>query len=110
MSDATQPVAALGPREASAKRPTKTRKALLAAGFVSSLLYVVATDVVAAALWDNYSRTGEMVVPAVCRRIARTTCAHRACWRRLHAADDRLRVRHLAIGNRNRALRVTGRS
>ena len=37
------------------------RKSLLAAGALSSLLYVVATDVVAAALWDNYSRTGEMV-------------------------------------------------
>jgi Protein of unknown function (DUF998) len=37
------------------------RKALLAAGVLSSLLYVVATDVVAAARWDNYSRTGEMV-------------------------------------------------
>jgi hypothetical protein len=37
------------------------RKALLTAGVLSSLLYVVATDVVAAARWDNYSRTGEMV-------------------------------------------------
>jgi Protein of unknown function (DUF998) len=37
------------------------RKALLTAGVLSSLLYVVATDVVAAAQWDNYSRTGEMV-------------------------------------------------
>ncbi|HEX6757944.1 MAG TPA: DUF998 domain-containing protein [Propionibacteriaceae bacterium] len=37
------------------------RKVLLAAGVLSSLLYIVATDVVAAAQWDNYTRTGEMV-------------------------------------------------
>jgi Protein of unknown function (DUF998) len=37
------------------------RKALLAAGVLSSLLYVVATDIFAAAQWDNYSRTQEMV-------------------------------------------------
>jgi hypothetical protein len=42
-------------------RPPKSRKALLAAGVLSSLLYVIATDVIAASLWDNYSRTGEMV-------------------------------------------------
>ena len=48
MSDATQPVAALGPREVCEATHEKVRKALLAAGFVSSLLYVVATDVVAA--------------------------------------------------------------
>jgi hypothetical protein len=41
--------------------PDTVRKALLAAGVPSSLLYIVATDVVAAAQWDNYSRTGEMV-------------------------------------------------
>src|SRR5215217_5850619 len=28
---------------------------------ISSLLYVIATDIVAAAQWDNYSRTAEMV-------------------------------------------------
>jgi len=37
------------------------RKALLAAGVLSSLLYVVGTDVFAAAQWDDYSRTQEMV-------------------------------------------------
>lgn len=38
-----------------------TRKALLAAGAMSSLLYVVATDVVAASRWDGYRRTEQMV-------------------------------------------------
>jgi hypothetical protein len=38
-----------------------TRKALLAAGALSSLLYVVATDVVAASRWDGYRRTEQMV-------------------------------------------------
>jgi hypothetical protein len=62
MSGATQPVAGLAPLAVSAKDAhQKLRKALLGAGFLSSLLYVVATDVVAASLWDNYSRTGEMV-------------------------------------------------
>jgi hypothetical protein len=37
------------------------RRALLAAGVMSSLLYVVATDVIAAARWDDYTRTAEMV-------------------------------------------------
>jgi hypothetical protein len=37
------------------------RKALLAAGALSSLLYIVTADVVAASLWDHYSRTGDMV-------------------------------------------------
>jgi hypothetical protein len=37
------------------------RKVLLTAGVLSSMLYVLATDVVAAAQWDNYSRAGEMV-------------------------------------------------
>lgn len=34
---------------------------LLSAGVASSVLYVVATDVVAAARWEHYSRTGQMV-------------------------------------------------
>jgi Protein of unknown function (DUF998) len=38
-----------------------TRKGLLAAGALSSLLYVVATDGVAASMWDGYSRTEQMV-------------------------------------------------
>ncbi|CAN7238934.1 DUF998 domain-containing protein [Arthrobacter sp. LjRoot78] len=38
-----------------------TRRALLAAGALSSLLYVVATDVVAASAWDGYHRTEQMV-------------------------------------------------
>lgn len=37
------------------------RKVLLCGGPVSSLLYVVATDSLAAARWDDYSRTGQMV-------------------------------------------------
>jgi uncharacterized membrane protein (UPF0136 family) len=37
------------------------RKALLAAGLLSSLLYVVATDVVAASRWDGYRRAEQMV-------------------------------------------------
>jgi hypothetical protein len=54
------------PRRVHDDVPTKVahdavRKTLLAAGVLSSLLCVVATDVVAAAQWDNYSRTGEMV-------------------------------------------------
>jgi hypothetical protein len=38
-----------------------TRKALLAAGALSSLLYVVATDVVATSQWNGYRRTEQMV-------------------------------------------------
>ena len=38
-----------------------TRKALLAAGPLSSLLYVLATAVVAASPWDGYRRTDQMV-------------------------------------------------
>jgi Protein of unknown function (DUF998) len=54
------------PRLAARKVPAKDphpalRKTLLAAGVLSSVLYIVATDVVAAAQWDNYSRKGEMV-------------------------------------------------
>lgn len=37
------------------------RKALLAAGPASSLLYVVLTDVVAASRWEGYRRTEQMV-------------------------------------------------
>lgn len=37
------------------------RKGLLAAGALSSLLYVVATDGVAASTWEGYSRTEQMV-------------------------------------------------
>ena len=37
------------------------RRWLLAAGAVSSLGYVLATDVVAASLWDGYRRTEQMV-------------------------------------------------
>ena len=43
------------------QRRDVTRKALLAAGALSSLLYVVATDVVAASTWDGYRRTEQMV-------------------------------------------------
>lgn len=42
-------------------RHNATRKGLLIAGFRSSLLYVVATDVVAASTWDGYSRPEQMV-------------------------------------------------
>lgn len=37
------------------------RKALLAAGPVSSLLYVIATDILAASRWDGYRRAEQMV-------------------------------------------------
>jgi hypothetical protein len=43
------------------QRRDVTRKALLAAGALSSLLYVIATDVVAASRWDGYHRTQQMV-------------------------------------------------
>ncbi|MEK0154711.1 DUF998 domain-containing protein [Arthrobacter oryzae] len=43
------------------QRRDVTRKALLAAGPLSSLLYVVATDVVAASQWDGYRRSEQMV-------------------------------------------------
>jgi hypothetical protein len=43
------------------QRNDVTRKALLASGALSSLLYVVATDVVAASRWDGYRRTEQMV-------------------------------------------------
>ncbi|WP_427173778.1 DUF998 domain-containing protein [Arthrobacter sp. 92] len=43
------------------RRVDVLRKALLAAGALSSLLYVVATDVVAASMWDGYRRTEQMV-------------------------------------------------
>jgi hypothetical protein len=43
------------------QRRDVTRRALLAAGALSSLLYVVATDVVAASMWDGYRRTEQMV-------------------------------------------------
>jgi hypothetical protein len=41
--------------------PIEKRQALLAAGPLSSLLYVVATDGVAAAKWEGYRRTEQMV-------------------------------------------------
>lgn len=42
-------------------RRDAVRKALLASGPLSSLLYVVATDVVAASSWDGYRRSEQMV-------------------------------------------------
>jgi hypothetical protein len=44
-----------------AERHAAVRKALLACGAASSLLYVVATDGVGAARWPGYSRTTQMV-------------------------------------------------
>ncbi|WP_320537638.1 DUF998 domain-containing protein [Pseudarthrobacter sp. IC2-21] len=41
--------------------PIEKRQALLAAGPLSSLLYVAATDGVAAAKWEGYRRTEQMV-------------------------------------------------
>jgi hypothetical protein len=62
MSSTIERPPALVPRESPAEDTRETvRKALLAAGALSSLLYIVATDVVAASLWENYSRTGDMV-------------------------------------------------
>jgi len=52
----------LVPGESPAEGTRETvRKVLLAAGALSSLLYVVTADVVAASLWESYSRTGDMV-------------------------------------------------
>jgi hypothetical protein len=62
MSGMTERVSGLGPREVPGNSAHQMmRKVLLAAGVLSSLLYVVATDIVAAEQWDDYSRTGEMV-------------------------------------------------
>jgi hypothetical protein len=59
MSSATERAPALAPRDASVKDTREmVRKALLAAGPLASLLYIVAVDVVAASLWEGYSRTG----------------------------------------------------
>jgi hypothetical protein len=61
MSGMTERASGLGPRQAAANSAHQMmRRVLLAAGVLSSLLYVVATDIVAAEQWDNYSRTGEM--------------------------------------------------
>ncbi|MGQ1838477.1 DUF998 domain-containing protein [Kocuria turfanensis] len=48
-------------RIAGSARWDVVRKALLAAGPLSSALYVIATDVVRAARWDHYHRTQRMV-------------------------------------------------
>src|SRR4051794_14239270 len=62
MSSAIERTPALVPSESTARDTRETvRKALLAAGALSSLVYVVTTDMVLASLWDNYSRTGDMV-------------------------------------------------
>jgi hypothetical protein len=51
-----------GLRDRFAGAPPETlRHGLLAAGAASSVLYVVATDFVAAFLWDGYRRTEQMV-------------------------------------------------
>ncbi|RKO26096.1 DUF998 domain-containing protein [Pseudarthrobacter phenanthrenivorans] len=47
--------------QAGRPRSDTIRKALLAAGPLSSLLYVVATDGLAASQWEGYRRTGQMV-------------------------------------------------
>jgi len=62
MSGTSQPPQGLvRSRPLPAERRDLTRKSLLAAGALSSLLYVVATDGVAASMWRSYSRTGQMV-------------------------------------------------
>jgi len=62
MSAALERPPALVPRESPGNDAREAvRKALLAAGGLSSVLYVITADVVLAALWDNYSRTGDMV-------------------------------------------------
>lgn len=43
------------------QRHDAIRKSLLSAGALSSLLYVVATDGLAASMWDGYRRTQQMV-------------------------------------------------
>jgi hypothetical protein len=61
MSVTAQEVPELLPSEAPAQRREITRKVLLACGAVSSLLYIVAADVVAASLFHGYRRTSQMV-------------------------------------------------
>jgi Protein of unknown function (DUF998) len=62
MSPALERPPALVPRESPDRDTRETvRKALLAAGALSSLLYVVTADVILASLWDDYSRAGDMV-------------------------------------------------
>lgn len=48
-------------RETRAEDRETGRRVLLACGALSSLLYVVATDVIGAAQWSGYSRTTQMV-------------------------------------------------
>ena len=47
--------------EFGAVRRSRVRQALLSFGLLSSLLYIVATDVVAAGRWEGYNRTSRMV-------------------------------------------------
>lgn len=50
-----------GPTPFTGQRHNRIRKGLLSAGALSSLLYVVATDGVAASRWGGYRRTEQMV-------------------------------------------------
>jgi hypothetical protein len=84
------------------------RRVLLAAGVLSSLLYVVATDIVAAEQWDNYSRTGEMV-----SKLFAVGSPARPVLIVLVGGVYTVLIIVFGLGvwlsaNRNRALRVTG--
>ena len=48
-------------RPLGSRRRDAIRKGLLAAGILSSLLYIVATDGIAASMWEGYHRTERMV-------------------------------------------------
>jgi hypothetical protein len=98
MSDLTERVPGLGPRGVLASDARQiVRRVLLAAGVLASLLYVIATDVVAAAQWDNYSRTGEMVSKLFAVGSPARPVLICPCWWRLHGADDRVRVGRLDV-------------
>jgi hypothetical protein len=111
MSGMTEQVSGLGPREAAPNDAHQMmRRVLLAAGALSSLLYVVATDIIAAAQWDNYSRTGEMV-----SKLFAVGSPARPVLIVLVGGVYTVLMIAFGLGvwisaNRNRALRVTGRS
>ena len=74
------------------------RQALLACGIVYALLYVIVNDVIAATLYDGYSRMSQ-AVSELSATGAPTRIAHRG-RSRLQPVADRVRARHLAVGAR----------
>jgi hypothetical protein len=109
VSGMTERVSGLEPREVAANDAHQMiRRVLLAAGVLSSLLYVVATDIIAAEQWDNYSRTGEMV-----SKLFAVGSPARPVLIVLVGGVYTLLMIAFGFGiwisaNRNRALRVTG--